>query len=166
MTTPTTTAPQPPQSGLVERCLATFTDGLQHADNLTLDHEAERVEAMQPSPLVVSMRKAVDNARETFVVRRAALLLDELTKADSIAAKLGSLDVRGRRGKCAACPIAVYLLHNVPGLEDISVGDIEATLHFRHDGVMHVETIDLPEAVTGFIIAFDLGQCPALEVSA
>lgn len=53
---------------LTDLCLATFTTGLRHADRLTLQHEAERVEAMRPSPLVVRMRAAVDAER----ARRAA----------------------------------------------------------------------------------------------
>lgn len=48
---------------LVERCLDVFINGLHHADPLTFAHEAERVEAMQPSPLVERMRAAVDAER-------------------------------------------------------------------------------------------------------
>jgi hypothetical protein len=48
---------------LLERCLTAFTDGLHTADPLTLDHEAERVETMEPSPLAERMRAAVDAER-------------------------------------------------------------------------------------------------------
>lgn len=49
---------------LLQRCLDTFTAGLHTADPLTLQHEAERVEAMQPSPLALRMRAAVDAERD------------------------------------------------------------------------------------------------------
>jgi hypothetical protein len=49
---------------LLERCLHAFTAGLHTADALTLEHEAERVEAMCPSPLVARMRAAVDAERD------------------------------------------------------------------------------------------------------
>jgi hypothetical protein len=56
-------------TALTQRCLQVFTTGLKHADPLTFDHEAERVEAMRPSPLTEQMRAVVDTER----ARRAEL---------------------------------------------------------------------------------------------
>ncbi|WP_067502198.1 hypothetical protein [Actinoplanes sp. TFC3] len=44
---------------LIERCLANFTTGIHIADNLTLNHEAERLESLPTSAAVTRMRAIV-----------------------------------------------------------------------------------------------------------
>ena len=44
---------------LTVRCLALFTAGMRTADDLTLSHEAERLEALPTSPAVAGMRRIV-----------------------------------------------------------------------------------------------------------
>lgn len=50
-------------TALLERCLAAFEAGLHTADQLTLDHEAERAEYLPASPLILRMRQAIDTER-------------------------------------------------------------------------------------------------------
>lgn len=47
------------------RYLATFAEGMRHADDLTLRLEAERLAAQEPFPVVRSMRKIVDEIQTT-----------------------------------------------------------------------------------------------------
>ncbi|MEU4164545.1 hypothetical protein [Actinoplanes sp. NPDC026670] len=44
---------------LIERCLAIFTTGMHTADDLTLTHEAERLESLPTSLAITRMRTIV-----------------------------------------------------------------------------------------------------------
>lgn len=48
---------------LINRLMPTFAAGMRAADDLTLQHEAERLEAEPTSPVVRSMRQIVDGER-------------------------------------------------------------------------------------------------------
>ncbi|WP_436528616.1 hypothetical protein [Actinoplanes sp. HUAS TT8] len=50
---------------LIERCLTTFTAGMRTADDLTLTHEAERLESLPTSPAVTRMREIVATEQDT-----------------------------------------------------------------------------------------------------
>jgi hypothetical protein len=50
-------------TALLERCFHAFETGLHTADQLTLDHEAERAEYLPASPLTRRMRQAIDTER-------------------------------------------------------------------------------------------------------
>lgn len=45
---------------LINRYMPVFEAGMHVADNLTLQHEAERLESQRPSPVVTRMRRIVD----------------------------------------------------------------------------------------------------------
>ncbi|BCJ53074.1 hypothetical protein Asp14428_45490 [Actinoplanes sp. NBRC 14428] len=71
MTETTNIKPAPAgPTDLMMRCLARFTEGMRAADNLTLTHEAERLEALPTSPAVTEMRRIVAAEQDT---RRAGL---------------------------------------------------------------------------------------------
>jgi hypothetical protein len=92
---------------LIAANLAHFITGLHHADPLTLQHEAERNEYLEPSPLVLRMRAQI-TAEQT--ARRAHQLLVDLGgTADAIADRLRALDVKGVRLLSNVCVLAVYL---------------------------------------------------------
>jgi hypothetical protein len=44
---------------LIDRCVTRFAEGLRVADEMTLAHEAERLESLPTSPAVTRMREAV-----------------------------------------------------------------------------------------------------------
>jgi len=50
-------------TALLNRCMRAFEEGLHTADQLTLDHEAERAEYLPASPLTRRMRQAIDAER-------------------------------------------------------------------------------------------------------
>ena len=54
----TTLAPAYPAE-LIEQCVTRFTAGLHTADDLTVDHEADRLESLPTSPVVTRMRAIV-----------------------------------------------------------------------------------------------------------
>jgi hypothetical protein len=45
---------------LINRCMCRFVDGIHAADLATVQHESERLEGLQSSPVVKSMRLIVD----------------------------------------------------------------------------------------------------------
>lgn len=139
---------------LTKLCLDTFTTGLRHADQLTLDHEAERVEAMRPSPLVLQMRAAVDveRARRTDLAEVLSTLPD---RADAIAALLLDNGCLGRRNDPESCPLAVYLKLR---------GVANPTVARRHASADDGERVDLPNAAVFFVSMFDFGVYPELAV--
>lgn len=50
---------------VINACLVDYDAGMRRADNLTLQHEAERLESEPSSPVVKSMRLIVDGVRAT-----------------------------------------------------------------------------------------------------
>jgi len=66
---------------LIDRCMARFAAGLPVADDLTLNHEAGRLESLPTSPAVTRMRAAVaaEQATRTGRLRPVVWVRDEMT---------------------------------------------------------------------------------------
>jgi hypothetical protein len=67
----------------------------------------------------------------------------------------------GRRHDSGACPIAVFLTAILPGVRGVVVGSNQLTIHPADDNEPDVD-VDLPLAVAGFVLAFDIGAFPEL----
>ena len=80
-----------------------------------------------------------------------------------VAASLDRAGYVGEPGECTRCPVAVYLLGTLDPatlqpagllIDPVAVGDTTVTV-LRADAIRH--EVDLPESVSRFIAAFDLG---------
>ena len=67
----------------------------------------------------------------------------------------------GRRHDSGACPIAVFLTAILPGVRGVVVGSNQLTIHPADESMPDVD-VDLPPAVAGFVLAFDIGAFPEL----
>lgn len=137
------------KADLIAASFACFAEGLHHADPATLQHEAERAECQQRSPLVLRMRAQIDaeqNAR-----RAVQLLVDLGATADKMADRLRALGIRGAQCFSNACPLGVYLETN--GVTAY-VSREEITVPVTDDTFV---SVDVPAAVATFVTRFDGG---------
>jgi hypothetical protein len=81
--------------------------------------------------------------------------------AEEIAETLLNGNWLGRRHDSGACPIAVFLTAILPGVLGVVVGSNQLTIHPADDAEPDIE-VDLPPAVAGFVLAFDIGAFPEL----
>ena len=93
----------------------------------------------------------------------AARLLSDLGDSpDAVAARLGVLGVVGEPDDAWRCPIAQYLLQQVPDVRVVTVGDDAAEVYLRSPRPV---TVGLPGPVRAFCVRFDHGDYPGLDVS-
>lgn len=91
---------------------------------------------------------------------RLAMILQALgDNAEDVAHLLQYGGWRGLPHNATSCPVALFLRTVVPDVTDAAVGSDQATVHTA-DGAQ-IE-IDLPDAVAGFVLAFDIGAYPGL----
>ncbi|WP_430789041.1 hypothetical protein [Actinoplanes sp. G11-F43] len=81
--------------------------------------------------------------------------------AEDIAETLPNGNWLGRRHNSGACPIAVFLTAILPGVRGVVVGSNQLTIHPVDDNEPDID-VDLPPAVAGFVLAFDIGAFPEL----
>lgn len=130
---------------MIEDGLDHFIKSLHFADRDTLDHEAERNEYMEPSPLVLRMRAQI-------AAERATRLLVKLgDDADAMADRLRALGIKGTRLLSNVCPLAVYL-----GTQGITayVSREEITVPVDDDTTVR---LPVPAATAVFVERFDGG---------
>lgn len=82
--------------------------------------------------------------------------------------KLTTMGFKGHRGECHSCPVAVYLLAVIDGIErvDVSYGRVRIGRTVVQYTTVEEEEIqrDMTTAVEDFVNWFDNGLLPDLEV--
>lgn len=140
-----TTIAAPDMAALTEQVLANFQRDLAAADELQLNHLAQRAEGRYATSLGQRERALVD-------AERAHRILQALGgTADRVADRLRAVEIRGHQDVGVGCPIANYLeLAGMPAFVDVAwywlLGDPAGTHH------------EMPPAVSVFIRRFDDGM--------
>ena len=96
--------------------------------------------------------------------RRLVMVLQALgDNAEDIAHLLEFGGWRGLPHDLHACPVALYLRTVVTDVDDATVSSEQAKVHTTAGADIAVE---LPPAVAGFVLAFDVGAYPGLVTTA
>jgi hypothetical protein len=95
---------------------------------------------------------------------RLAMVLNALgDNAEDVARMLQFGGWRGHPSDHHSCPVALYLRTVVTDVADAAVDSSKAVVH-TVDGT--AVRVDLPPAVAGFVVGFDVGAFPRLIVTA